>query len=119
MRIAALQMQAAAGDPAANLARIEAVAVEAAAKGASILVAPELAVTGYGAGEAILDLAEPADGPMAGRLAAIARATADLVLSGSTDVTDLTDLGMDRFDDAGRSRLAADPISLPYPEHAR
>jgi sarcosine oxidase subunit beta len=50
---------------------------------------------------------------------AIARATADLVLRGSTDVTDLTDLGMNRFDDAGRSRLAADPISLPYPEHAR
>jgi sarcosine oxidase subunit beta len=50
---------------------------------------------------------------------AIARATADLVLDGSTDVTDLADLGMDRFDDSGRSRLAADPISLPYPEHAR
>ena len=50
---------------------------------------------------------------------AIARATADLVLNGSTDVTDLTDLGMDRFDDSGRSRLVADPISLPYPEQAR
>jgi sarcosine oxidase subunit beta len=50
---------------------------------------------------------------------AIARATADLVLDGSTDVTDLADLGMDRFDDSGRSRLAADPISLPYPEQAR
>lgn len=82
MRIAALQMQAAAGDPAANLARIEAAAAEAAAKGASILVAPELAVTGYGAGEAILDLAEPADGPMAGHLAAIARATGLAIVAG-------------------------------------
>ncbi|MGH3347485.1 MAG: NAD(P)/FAD-dependent oxidoreductase [Nocardioides sp.] len=50
---------------------------------------------------------------------AVARATADLVLRGSTDVTDVSDLGMDRFDEAGRSRLAADPIALPFPEHAR
>ena len=50
---------------------------------------------------------------------AVARATADLVLHGSTDVTDVSDLGMDRFDESGRSRLAADPIALPFPEHAR
>ena len=49
----------------------------------------------------------------------VARATADLVLHGSTDLTDVTDLGMDRFDDSGRSRLAADPIALPFPEQAR
>ena len=49
----------------------------------------------------------------------VARATADLVLRGSTDVTDVSDLGMDRFDESGRSRLAADPIALPFPEHAR
>jgi len=49
----------------------------------------------------------------------VARATADLVLHGSTDVTDVSDLGMDRFDESGRSRLAADPIALPFPEHAR
>lgn len=73
MRIAALQMRAVAGDPAANLARIERAAVEAAAAGATLLVAPELAVTGYGAGEAIGDLAEGADGPIVDRLAAIAR----------------------------------------------
>ena len=49
----------------------------------------------------------------------VARATADLVLHGSTHVTDVSDLGMDRFDESGRSRLAADPIALPFPEHAR
>jgi len=27
-------------------------------------------------------------------------------------------LGLDRFDADGRSRLAADPIALPFPEHA-
>ena len=73
MRIAALQMRAVAGDPAANLATIERAAGEAAAAGAALLVAPELAVTGYGAGAAIRDLAEPGAGPVVDRLAAIAR----------------------------------------------
>jgi hypothetical protein len=29
---------------------------------------------------------------------------------------DTASLGLDRFDDSGRSRLAADPIALPFPE---
>ncbi len=48
----------------------------------------------------------------------MARAVADLVLTGDTDVVDVTDLGLDRFDAAGRSRLAPDPIALPFPETA-
>ena len=48
MRLAAFQMVAQAGDVAANLAMIEAAAAEAKAKGAELLVAPELATTGYG-----------------------------------------------------------------------
>jgi sarcosine oxidase, subunit beta len=46
----------------------------------------------------------------------VARATADLALHGSSDLLDLTDLGLDRFDPDGRSRLAADPIALPFPQ---
>jgi sarcosine oxidase, subunit beta len=46
---------------------------------------------------------------------AIARVAADLALDGHTDVVDTTDLGLDRFDEHGRSRLAADPIALPFP----
>jgi sarcosine oxidase subunit beta len=45
----------------------------------------------------------------------VARAAADLALHGRTDVVDVTDLGLDRFDEQGRSRLAADPIALPFP----
>lgn len=71
MRIAALQMIAALGDKAANLDRIERAAAEAAGGGARLLVAPELAVTGYGAGDAFAELAEPADGATARRLAAL------------------------------------------------
>ena len=47
---------------------------------------------------------------------AVARAAADICLAGTTEVTDVTDLGLDRFDSEGRSRLAPDPIALPFPE---
>jgi len=46
----------------------------------------------------------------------VSRAAADLALTGATDVVDVSDLGLDRFDERGRSRLAADPIALPFPE---
>jgi sarcosine oxidase subunit beta len=67
------------------------------------------------------------DGPVAGTVVAsagghgmmwgpgVARAAADLALTGTTGIVDLTDLGLDRFDADGRSRLAADPIALPFP----
>jgi len=47
---------------------------------------------------------------------AVSRAAADLVLTGVTDVVDVSDLGLDRFDEHGRSKLAPDPIALPFPE---
>jgi sarcosine oxidase subunit beta len=46
----------------------------------------------------------------------LARATADVALTGASDVLDTSELGLDRFDEAGRSRLATDPIALPFPE---
>jgi sarcosine oxidase subunit beta len=49
---------------------------------------------------------------------AVARAAADVALTGSSPVVDTTELGLDRFDENGRSRLATDPIALPFPEHA-
>jgi sarcosine oxidase, subunit beta len=48
----------------------------------------------------------------------VAKAAADLTVSGVTDVLDVRDLGLDRFDADGRSRLAPDPIALPFPETA-
>jgi predicted amidohydrolase len=75
IKIAALQMQAVAGDATANLARIEQAAREAASAGADLLVTPELAVTGYGAGEAIRVIAEPAAGELAARLSALSAET--------------------------------------------
>jgi sarcosine oxidase, subunit beta len=46
----------------------------------------------------------------------VSRAAADLCLDGKTDVLDVSDLGLDRFDEQGHSRLDADPIALPFPE---
>jgi sarcosine oxidase, subunit beta len=46
---------------------------------------------------------------------AVAKIAADLALEGRTALTDLTDLGLDRFDSHGVSRIAPDPIALPFP----
>src|SRR5215468_9469789 len=70
------------------------------------------------------------DGPLAGVTVAsaggagmmwgpaVARAAADVALTGSSEVVDTAELGLDRFDESGHSRLAADPVALPFPEMA-
>ena len=45
----------------------------------------------------------------------VARVAADLAVHGRTELIDIGDLGLDRFDSDGRSRLAPDPIALPFP----
>lgn len=47
---------------------------------------------------------------------AVAEVAADLTTAGDCAWLDLTDLGLDRFDAQGRSRLEPEPISLPFPE---
>jgi sarcosine oxidase, subunit beta len=49
---------------------------------------------------------------------AVAEVAADLTTKGTCDWLDLTDLGLDRFDADGNSRLAPEPISLPFPDKA-
>jgi glycine/D-amino acid oxidase-like deaminating enzyme len=78
----------------------------------------------------IIGPALDADGPVAGVTVAcaggagmmwgpaVARVAADLTLGGGSDVLDASRLGLSRFDDRGHSRLAADPIALPFPEMA-
>ena len=46
---------------------------------------------------------------------AVARIAADLALEGKTALTDVSNWGLDRFDADGHSRLATDPIALPFP----
>lgn len=47
---------------------------------------------------------------------AVARIAADLSLENKTDLLDVSSLGLDRFDEAGRSTLLPDPVALPVPE---
>jgi sarcosine oxidase, subunit beta len=75
----------------------------------------------------IIGPAADLDGPLAGVTVAsaggagmmwgpgVARAAADVALTGASDVVDTSRLGLDRFDERGRSKLAADPIALPFP----
>jgi sarcosine oxidase subunit beta len=76
----------------------------------------------------ILGPAFGSDGPIAGVTVAsagghgmmwgpaVARVAADLCVLGSTNVLDVSSLGLDRFDADGHSRLDPDPIALPFPE---
>ena len=70
------------------------------------------------------------DGPVEGTVVAspaghgmmwgpgVAQVAADLTTTGACSWLDLTDLGLDRFDADGNSRVAPEPISLPFPEKA-
>ncbi|MFF9686565.1 carbon-nitrogen hydrolase family protein [Streptomyces sp. NPDC014623] len=71
LRTALLQSSGRAGSVAANLATLDEAAARAAAAGARLLVCPELFLTGYAIGDAVPELAEPADGPAARTVAEI------------------------------------------------
>jgi predicted amidohydrolase len=75
-------MVAAAGNVDANIQSIAGAADEAAKGGARLLVAPELALTGYGAGEAIRSLAEPAGGAQVRRLQELSQAHGLAIVAG-------------------------------------
>ena len=83
MRIALFQCPSQPVDVAGNLARLHARAREAANWGAELLVCPEMFLTGYNIGAAVVSrLAEAADGPSAVQVAEIARATGVAILYG-------------------------------------
>ncbi len=86
--LAALQMQSIDADVGANLSRIESAAWDAATAGASLLVTPELCITGYGAGDVISHLAEPADGSIVRRLQAISAETGVAIIAGFAERAD-------------------------------
>ncbi len=79
LRAAAVQMESLPGRKEANLARVEALAAEAASRGVSIVVFPECCLTGYWhlrkrSLQELRQLAEPAlDGPSVTRIGKLAR----------------------------------------------
>ena len=62
------------GTPAQSLARLDAIAAQAQAQGADLLLCPEMGLTGYAIGpNRVATLAEPANGPLAQAVGAIAQ----------------------------------------------
>ncbi|MGW6420317.1 carbon-nitrogen hydrolase family protein [Streptomyces sp. NPDC055055] len=72
LRTALLQSSGELGDVAANLKILDEAAARAAAAGATVLLAPELFLTGYAIGADLARLAEPSDGPSSRAVAALA-----------------------------------------------
>lgn len=87
MKIAGFQMQPVVGDIETNLAKIEAAAGNAASEGAELLIAPELALTGYGAADRLPKLATPAHGPVTNRLSDIAARHGLAIVAGFAEET--------------------------------
>ncbi len=74
MKLAVAQCPAVSGEVATNLARIERFAQRAARQNASVLVCPEMMLTGYNiAASAVFELAQASDGPAVRELAQIAK----------------------------------------------
>ncbi len=82
MRLALFQMQAVAGDAAANLEKIEKAARAASEGGADLLITPELSVPGYGAGDQMASLAEDTAGPQIRKLKTISKENEIALIAG-------------------------------------
>ena len=82
MKLVVFQMEAVCGEPDRNLDLIENAMSDAADQGADLLLAPELAITGYGAGDLLGEYAQEADGAWITRLQHQARETGVSVIVG-------------------------------------
>ena len=82
MKIGVYQARGVAGNAATAVSRMRNVVRKAAAQGTDLVTFPELFVSGYNAGHAVRSLAEPADGPTADTIAAIAAGNRVAVLYG-------------------------------------
>ncbi|BDA85677.1 hydrolase [Aureimonas sp. SA4125] len=82
MHIRACQLDAETGDARARMAAVRWLTADSASDGADVVVFPELALTGYGAGDDIRDLAETIDGPAVTELQRLADEHAVTVITG-------------------------------------
>jgi 5-aminopentanamidase len=88
MKIAVCQAEGVNGDVAKALGLVRWQAEVAASRGASLVVFPEMFLTGYAIGDKVFKLAEPADGPSAAAVAAISRETGVSILYGYPERSD-------------------------------
>jgi len=82
MRIALYQGAGTPRRPDENRAVMARVAAESAERGCALVVFPEMFASGYNIGDAVFDLAEPADGPTAKALSQAAQAHGIAILAG-------------------------------------
>jgi predicted amidohydrolase len=82
MKIAAYQGEGVKGETSKALAIMRDATVEAASRGARLVVFPEMFLTGYNIGDAVFKLAELSDGPSAAAVGKIARETGVSLLYG-------------------------------------
>ena len=82
LRVAAGMMRSVVGDKAGNLERARRLALEAASRGAEVLVLPEACLTGYTVRESMAHLAEPVPGPLTEALVGVAGECGLAVLAG-------------------------------------
>ena len=82
MQVRACQLGADMGDTVARLAAIRWMIIDAASDGADVIVLPELALTGYGAGDPIRDAAETIGGDTVRELSKLADANGITVVTG-------------------------------------
>jgi predicted amidohydrolase len=82
MKIAIYQPALSGVEPPGRLERLGAALADPAAAGADLLVCPELFMSGYAIGDALLCFAEPADGPFAAAVSRLARAHGKAILYG-------------------------------------
>ena len=94
IRVAAVQFEHAAGDKAANLAKIRGFVEQAAGQGVEIIVFPECCITGYWflrnlSRDELVALAEPVpDGPSSQELLALARTHGMTIGAGLVEIRD-------------------------------
>ena len=88
LRVALDQGTGRSGDPASSLQRLRERAREAADEGATLLVTPEMSLTGYNIGSRVRDLAEPADGPLLAEVSRIAADTGVAIVHGFPELAD-------------------------------
>ena len=82
MRLAVYREKSTAGDVPGALELLRRRALAAAEAGADLAIFPEMFLTGYNIGDAVFKLAEPVDGPSAGKAADIARTAGVALLYG-------------------------------------
>jgi predicted amidohydrolase len=86
--VGGLQMAGLANRKEDNLRSLERLIRAAAARGAQVVMSPEVVVSGFVGGEAERGMAEPIPGPLTGRLGALARELGVALLIGMSELRD-------------------------------